>query len=370
MVAPNRVPGRYCPWMPTDSSPSAMPMRRAAATLAALVLVAACGATPGASTPPGPGSTMPAAATAAAGSATASAHASATPPGSGSPAAAIGTISARLSTVRLPVPLSRTVAFADGASILVCGGLTRTGTTGVILRLVPAAGTVVRVGHLATPVHDAAGALLGGSMILVGGGSVTQDSGVQQVSTSGHTTAIGYLPLPRADLGAVTVGNELIVLGGGANGGSDRRVLATTDGVRFRTIATLPVGVRYAAVALLRGRIYVFGGAAASGDVAAIQVVDVAAATARLLGRLPETLSHAAALVLDGRIFIAGGRHAGQALDSILAFDPATNRATPTGRLPRAMSDTAAVVIGRTGYLVGGEAGGLLASVVELVVTP
>jgi hypothetical protein len=34
------------------------------------------------------------------------------------------------------------------------------------------------------------------------------------------------------------------------------------------------------------------------------------------------------------------------------------------------MSDAAAVVIGRTGYLVGGEAGGLLASVVELVIAP
>jgi hypothetical protein len=208
--------------------------------------------------------------------------------------------------------------------------------------------------------------MLSGRMLVLGGGRVVADAVVQRIPTSGLSALIGRLPAPRADMAAVVDGSTVIVVGGGAGTAFQRGVIATTDGVTFRTIATLPVAVRYAAVAELGGRIYVFGGAGAAGDVATIQVVDVAAGTAHVLGRLPSTLSHATALVVGGRMLIAGGRHAGAALSTILEFDPATGRTTTAGRLPRAMSDAAGAVVGSTGYLLGGEARAPLDSIVVL----
>jgi hypothetical protein len=286
------------------------------------------------------------------------------------PASPAADLTAALSSIRLPDPLTRSVALVDGGSVLVAGGLAPSGTTSAILRLDPASGTVVTAGHLATAVHDAAGAALGGSWLVLGGGRVTQDSGVQGVATSGASSVVGQLPAPRADLSALTVGTDVIVLGGGAKGTADPRVLATADGRAFRVIASLPVAVRYGAAAPLDGLVYLFGGTSDAGDVAAIQVVDLAAGTARLAGNLPRTLSHATAFVLGGRIYVVGGRHHGGAVDTILRFDPATGKAVPAGRLPRAISDAAAAVIGGTAYLIGGEAAAPLDTIVALVAAP
>jgi hypothetical protein len=268
--------------------------------------------------------------------------------------------------LRLPYPLSRTVALVDGSAILVLGGLTGTGTTGTILRLTPDAGTVVRLGRLASAVHDAAGATLGGVSYVLGGGVISQDSAIQRVAPSGRTSVVGRLPAPRADLAALVVGDSLVILGGGANGRTDRKVLSTVDGVHVNVIATLPTGVRYAAVAQLDGLVYVFGGSSDAGDISTIQVVDPVAGTARVLGHLPAALSHATAFVIDGSIFIAGGRRAGRPLATILRFDPATGRTVAAGRLPRAMSDAAVAVVGGTAYLIGGEGSGLMASIIAI----
>ena len=277
-----------------------------------------------------------------------------------------GPITATMSALRLPYALSRTVAFADGGSILVCGGLTPSGTTATILRVDVAHGRLTRAGHLASAVHDAAGAMLGHEALVLGGGVVSQRALVQRVAASGRASILGHLPAARADLAAVTAGPALVVLGGGALGRADRRVLLTLDGIRFRTVAMLAVGVRYAAVAEMGGRIYLFGGSSATGDVATIQVVDTTTGTASVVGHLSAALSHATALVVGGRILIAGGRRAGRPVDTILAFNPNTNRTALVGHLPRPMSDAAAAVIGRTGYLIGGEAAAPLSSIVVL----
>ena len=172
---------------------------------------------------------------------------SAAPPSSPSaaPATRPATLVAVAGTPSLPYAVSRAVAFADGGAILVCGGLTAAGTTAKILRVDLAGGAATPVGRLADPVHDAAGGVVRGVRLLLGGGRITQDATVQRVVVGG-SSVVGRLPAPRADLAAVVVGRELIVAGGAASGVSDRSVLATTDGRRYRVVATLPVGVRYA----------------------------------------------------------------------------------------------------------------------------
>ena len=266
----------------------------------------------------------------------------------------------------MPVATTRAVAFAVGRDLILAGGLTATGTSAALFRIPIGGGRIARDGRLAHPVHDAAGVSLGGVRLVIGGGASTQDSWVQSVIVGRSGSVVGRLPAPRADLGAGLVGSEAIVVGGGAAGAADPRVLATRDGVHFHLIARLPVAVRYAAVAAVSGLVFVIGGNARSGDVALIQVVDVAAGTARIVGHLAATVSHATAVVVGGRIVIAGGRHRGRAIDLIRLIDPSTFRVAAAGRLPHAMSDAAGVSVGGIGYLIGGEDTRPLATIVAI----
>lgn len=266
---------------------------------------------------------------------------------------------------RLPIGISRGVALPDGTDVLLAGGLTAAGSIGTVFRIPGSGSPIAPEGSLARPVHDAAGVTLGADHLVLGGGVTTQATWVQDV-VAGRGSVVGSLPAPRADLGAVVVGSEAIVVGGGAAGAADPRVLATTDGVHFRVVGRLPIPVRYAAIAAVGGLVFVIGGAARSGDVASIQVVDVAAGSARTVGHLPAPVSHATALVIGNGIVVAGGRHGGRAIDLIQWVDPSTLRVTVVGHLPRPMSDAAGVSLPGVAYLVGGEDVRPLATIVEI----
>ena len=89
-------------------------------------------------------------------------------------------------------------------------------------------------------------------------------------------------------------------------------VLITSGATGFRTLTWLPQAVRYPAVAVSGGDIYLFGGLLSGGEYTGtftplIQQVDPAAGTARIAGRLPYPVAHATAVVLDGQILILGG---------------------------------------------------------------
>src|SRR5204863_9118395 len=71
----------------------------------------------------------------------------------------------------LPIAVSRAVAVSSGGDVLVAGGLDSTGTsTDAIYRLDPTTDRLTRIGRLAEPTHDAAGAVLRGRLYVFGGG--------------------------------------------------------------------------------------------------------------------------------------------------------------------------------------------------------
>jgi N-acetylneuraminic acid mutarotase len=251
----------------------------------------------------------------------------------------------------------------------VYGGFASTGsTTGAILGFDPAGGQLDALGALAVPVHDAAGVAVGGATLIFGGGSAVPVSVVQRIDSSAVARVVGNLPAARADLSAVSIGNSAIVIGGGAFGVLDRQILATEDGVHFRVLATLLVGVRYAAVAETGGLIYVIGGAGAADDRTEIQRIDPATGKVDVIGRMPQAISHASAIVTGGRILVVGGRSAGKAQDAIWQVDVGTGTTHLAARLPQPVSDFAAAVIGGTGYVIGGETSTQVASIVSIVV--
>lgn len=270
---------------------------------------------------------------------------------------------------RLSTGLSRAVAVVVGTRIFVYGGFTSAGsTTDAILGFDPAAGQLNRLGALAVPVHDAAGVALGGATLIFGGGNAALVSVVQQIDSSATARVVGNLPAARADLSTVSIGNTAVVIGGGAFGLLDRQVLTTQDGVHFRVLATLLLGVRYAAVAETGGLIYVIGGAGAAGDRSEIQRIDPATGKVDLLGRMPQPISHASAMLVDGRLLVLGGRSAGTAQDAIWQLHVDTGTTHLVARLPQPVSDFATAVIDGTGYVIGGETSTQVASIVAIVV--
>jgi Kelch motif protein len=273
---------------------------------------------------------------------------------------------------RLRVPLSREVVLprAGARGLVVLGGLTSNGssTDGVAV-IDTHDGHLTPHGTLLQATHDAAGAALGAQMLVIGGGT-TAPAGSTQIETGARVARGGSLTAPRADAGAVAIGRTVYVVGGYDGSAMDREVVATTDGRRYRPIASLPVPVRYPAVAVLDQRIYVFGGLAANGNpTAAVQVVDPGKRTARIVGRLPVPLYGAAAGVLGGTVYLAGGRKASGLTEAIYAFEPRGPVIRLAGSLRVGVANAGAAVSRGRLWIIGGEtAGGRPTADVQMVV--
>ena len=289
------------------------------------------------------------------------ARSQASPPPTSPPATSPGrkqmmTVSSTMAPFTLPAAVSRPTVFAAGEGLLVVGGLTAAdNTTQAILRVDLAGGTVQPAGRLPVPVHDAAGTVVNGRDLLFGGGSTAVTSAVQDVTPGAPPQVISHLPQPRADLVAISDGKAGYVLGGFNGAQGSTTILKTLNGRTFTVAGTLPVSVRYPAVALNGGSIWLFGGEHAGRQVTDVQRVDLSTGQGSVAGKLPRPLAHAGAFTLGGTILVAGGRTGSTPTDIVLRFDPATVRFTTAGHLPAARSDFGVAVVGGTAYLVGGE---------------
>ena len=258
---------------------------------------------------------------------------------------------------QLPAALSREVVLPAADGLLIAGGLTPRGvSTDTVTGLDPVTGATRAAGRLAAATHDAAAAMLGGRAYLFGGGTGASVATIQAL-TPGTAAVAGELPAARSDVSAVTAGSVAYLIGGYDGAQLNPEVLATADGRHFRVAARLPVPVRYGAVAMAAGQIWVFGGETATGQTDAIQRISPATGTATVVGHLPRPLQGAAGIVLAGQIYVAGGATAGQTSGTVYRFDPAAGRVTRAGELPVPVGYAAAAVTGGVGYLLGGEDG-------------
>ena len=307
----------------------------------------------------------------------------------------------------LPTPLSReVVAAGTGGQLVVLGGLEGSVSEKRVLSIDSANGSLRAVGSLPIGVHDAAGAVIAGRDFVFGGGSPTTVPSVESFAPPSAPGRLGgfpgsapvaKLPQPRSDLATATIGGSTYVVGGYDGAHPDASVLATTDGATFRKIASLPVPVRYPAVAALAGKLYVFGGERISGAGAGqpvddIQVVDPSSGSASIAGHLPEPLEAAAAITLGGNVYLAGGDgsrpqpstpgvgatqlsppvHPGPAsglftVSTIWALDRARTGVLFAGRLQVPVSHAGVAVLGPRAWLVGGESGGAQLATVQMI---
>lgn len=256
---------------------------------------------------------------------------------------------------QLPEALDREVVLADGTGLLVLGGRNAAKvSTAAVRRLDATTGRVAGSGTLAVAVHDAAGASLGGSHFVFGGGNSSTVAAVQQDTNDGARVT-GRLPQPRSDLVAAVHGGR-VYLAGGYDGAHDvAAVLATTDGTTFTTTGSLAQLVRYPAMASAYGALWVIGGETRSGDTAVIQRIDPSTGAVTVAAHYPDTISHEGVVVLGGRVYVIGGRVGGAISDHVVELDPRTGAATVVAHLPAPLSDMGVAVVGDAAYVVGGE---------------
>jgi len=321
-------------------------------------------------------------------------------------------IVASLATWRLGAPISRAVVVADpvpaSGRLIILGGATTGGLTASgAFALDVTTGTLTHVGDLITTLDDAAGAVLDGRDVVFGGASSAlspASASVQALPAAPTTgpassgaavptaTTLGSLPQPRAADAAVTTATTTYLVGGDSGAAPEPGVLATADGQHFDVVASLPVPVRFPAVAAVGNRLYVFGGLAAAGPdagrpVDTIQVVDLKTHKVSDSWHLPEPLSGAAAAVLGHDILLAGGDTSASAavtkpgaagtttapppstssVSTVWFFDPASGHCRPVGQLPVPVSHAGVAVLGTTAWLVGGESDGTAVSAVQSV---
>jgi N-acetylneuraminic acid mutarotase len=263
---------------------------------------------------------------------------------------------------QLPAALSREVVLPLGSGLALFGGLgTGNKTNANLIAVDPTNGKNVTLGLLPHPVHDAAGATIGTTLYVFGGGAATEAAFVQAFTfdqnNKSKPSTVGSLPAKRADLATASASGSVFLVGGFDGKVWLPGVLETSDGTTFTTIAQLSTPVRYPAAAALNGKLYVFGGevSPSQADATTIQQIDLQSHAVTIVGQIAGGLSHAVATNLNGVVYVFGGRSGGHAVDTVSVFDPVSGQLQPVGHLPAPTSDMGIATLNQTVFLVGGE---------------
>lgn len=297
---------------------------------------------------------------------------------------------------KLSTPLSRLSVVPGSApnQLILIGGLTSSNVSATaVSHLDIGTGNTTAETSLATGIHDAASAVIAGKPVLFGGGSDSSVNTAQTLSSSGSVTHVATLPQKRSDAVAVSVGNQTYVVGGYDGTSADQQVLSTTDGSTFRVVGSLPVAVRYPAVAALNGLVYVFGGIQIGGSnsgkpVDTIQIIDTRSHKISVANwHLPMALSGAAAMTIGNEMFLAGGQSnvpqsitpgmgttqtgapsaGSDTVGTIWAVDTAAGQLKHAGQLQVPIANAGVAVLGSTAWLVGGETNGVVTANVQMI---
>ena len=259
---------------------------------------------------------------------------------------------------QLPAPVQREVAVAYGGVIYIAGGLDAAGNSAAgVFRLQPTTGKLRPIGTLPQAFHDGAGAVIGGSLYVFGGGTGQSSAAVQAIDlSSGRARVAGRLPMPLSDLAAVTVGTTVYLVGGWNGTTPQPTIWATTDGRTFRRAGELPVGVRYPAVAADGADLLIAGGVLGNGgETRAVYRFDTTSGRTSTLGSLPAPLGHAMAFVWNGALYVTGGRNtAGAAQRSTTKITLAGGATTSGLPLAGPLADAPIVPIGGGEMVIGG----------------
>ncbi len=191
--------------------------------------------------------------------------------------------------------------------------------------------------------------------------SVVKFNGVQAttVTLTGTTYLTATVP-PGATDGFVTVTTGTTTLP------SSKKFTvhdSWSSGAAIPTPISFPAGT-----GAIGTKIYVVGGATASGNIAANQVYNTATNAWNTAAALPTALAGGSAAVVNNILYIFGGYSgstSGSAVNTVWAFNPATNAWTAKANMPTARGSIAAVVSGTVVYVIGGNGSTLRLNTME-----
>ena len=250
------------------------------------------------------------------------------------------------------------MAVTSGDAVYIAGGLDAAGNSAAgVFRLDAATGRISSIGSLPQAFHDGAGAMIGPSLFVFGGGAASSSDAVQAIDVStGRARIAGRLPSPLSDLAAATVGTTVYILGGWNGSSPQRAILATTDGTTFRRVGSLPVGLRYPAVATDGTDLLIAGGVLGSGgESRSVYRFDTTTGRTTAMATLPAPVGHAAAFVWNGSMIVAGGRDpSGAAISSVNEVALSDGAVVAGPSLGRPLADAAVAPAGDGQLLIGG----------------
>ena len=261
-------------------------------------------------------------------------------------------------TGHLGAPLQDAATAVRGGQIVLLGGLSAADTSTNTIIYANSAGSHAAAA-LPGSLHDAAAATLRGTVYLFGGGN-----GVSQLDQILRTpsTLASRLPAPSSDQAAAAIGRTAYIVGGYTGTRWLDTIVAYTPDRGAHVVARLPTPIRYAAVAAADGRLIVAGGSLPNGTASrTIYAWTPGARRARAIGSLPAPTTHASGVTLDRTVYVVGGRGAGldTTTDRVVAIDPRTGRTRVVGRLPQPTSDAGTASTADRIVVFGGRTAGV-----------
>jgi YVTN family beta-propeller protein len=258
----------------------------------------------------------------------------------------------------LSAPVQDAALAVVGRRIVLLGGLDSADTSTADVRLV-SSGHAHTIARLPTKFHDGATVRIGSSVYEFGGGDgVRQLDQILRVNpATGAAARVGSLPAPSSDHAAAVLRGSAYVVGGYTGARWLNTIVAWQPGRRAHVVARLPVPLRYAAVAAASGKIVVAGGSLPNATASrVVYAFDPRTHGVERLGNLPAPTTHAAGAALGDRAFVIGGRSAqpGTPAGRIVAVDPRTRKIAIVGSLPRPLSDAAAAAFSGALLVAGG----------------
>lgn len=256
----------------------------------------------------------------------------------------------------LPQPLEGIAAAPNGHTIYIAGGLNQTSTSTVYA--ITSSG-VRLVANLPTTFHDAGAAVLNGTLYVMGGGQVSSQAQAWRMSLNppGTIRTAPSLFSPLSDFTAVSFQGAIYLVGGHGAGAPSNRVWKYVPNGQDTVFATLPHGVRYAAVASNGRQIFVAGGLTATGATSAAAEVDLKTGAVTRLPNLPYAVQYAAGAVINGRFMVAGGEGTGGFTRRVEIYRPHHHVWQAGPALPAAAGDGALAPLGPGALWIGGQNG-------------
>jgi outer membrane protein assembly factor BamB len=209
---------------------------------------------------------------------------------------------------------------------------------------------------LPAPVQRAVAASAAGRILIAGGLDTAQTStnGVFSLNpATGRLVSLGTVPLAFHDAAGAVIGGRLFVFGGGAASSSDAVQAFDLRTHRGRLAARLPRALSDLTAARIGSRIFLIGGYDGVSARPSIYVT-TDGVRFRLLASLPVGLRYPAVGAVNGRLIVAGGQTQTGLSAQVYSVDPTTGKTTSLGLLPQPVGQAAAVVEGETLFVVGG----------------